>query len=58
MKINKIKKSLPGVKKMNKATIKTFFEIMNNRNLDKLSSMLTDNVEFYFPKTQLLIGKE
>ncbi|MFC1856670.1 nuclear transport factor 2 family protein [Thermodesulfobacteriota bacterium] len=39
-------------------TINTFFEVMNSRNLKKMAELLDDDCEFYFPKTQPLIGKE
>jgi ketosteroid isomerase-like protein len=34
-----------------------FFEMVNSRNLDELGVYLADNAEFYFPKTQPLLGK-
>ncbi len=34
-----------------------FFRLVNDRDLDKLGNLLTENAEFYFPKTQPLLGK-
>ena len=39
-------------------TIKTFFEVFNSRNLEKMKELLNEDAEFYFPKTQPLIGRE
>ena len=38
--------------------IKTFFEVFNNRDLAKMANLLHADAEFFFPKTQPLIGKE
>ena len=35
-----------------------FFEWVNQRDLDKMGNLLSSDAEFYFPKTQPLIGKE
>lgn len=35
-----------------------FFELVNARDLKRLGDLLTDSVEFYFPKTRPLIGRE
>ena len=37
--------------------VSLFFEMVNTRNLDELGSHLAENAEFYFPKTQPLVGK-
>ena len=37
--------------------IKKFFEVFNQRNLDKMDDLFNTDAEFYFPKTQPLIGK-
>ena len=37
--------------------IKDFFEVFNQRNLDKMDDLFNPDAEFYFPKTQPLIGK-
>ena len=34
-----------------------FFEVFNNRDLEKMGRLLTSNAELYFPKTQPLLGK-
>jgi ketosteroid isomerase-like protein len=34
-----------------------FFEMVKSRNLGELGSHLADNAEFYFPKTQPLLGR-
>jgi ketosteroid isomerase-like protein len=39
-------------------TVARFFELLNERNLEQLGESLAENAEFYFPKTQPLIGKE
>jgi ketosteroid isomerase-like protein len=36
---------------------KHFFEIVNRRDLDALGDGLTEDAEFYFPKTQPLRGR-
>jgi len=38
--------------------ISTFFEVFNNRDLDAMGNLLDSSAQFYFPKTQPLIGKE
>ena len=43
---------------MEKTTVQSFFDLVNERNLDKLESLLSNNAEFLFPKTQPLIGKK
>jgi ketosteroid isomerase-like protein len=43
---------------MEKTTVQSFFDLVNERNLDKLESLLSHNAEFFFPKTQPLIGKK
>jgi ketosteroid isomerase-like protein len=40
------------------SSITHFFDVFNNRDLDKLGDLLTENAEFYFPKTQPLLGKK
>ena len=37
--------------------IREFFEVFNQRNLDKMEYLFSSDAEFYFPKTQPLIGK-
>ncbi len=37
--------------------IRKFFEVFNQRDLDKMEELLSPEAEFYFPKTQPLIGK-
>ena len=39
-------------------TIHTFFEVMNSRNLTKMAELLDNDCQFYFPKTQPLVGKD
>ena len=34
-----------------------FFEAVNRRDLEQLGNLLTENAEFYFPKTQPLLGR-
>ena len=38
--------------------IKAFFDVFNQRNLDKMGDLFNPDAEFYFPKTQPLIGKD
>ena len=38
--------------------IVVFFESLNCRNLEQMGNLLKDDAEFYFPKTQPLLGKE
>ena len=35
-----------------------FFEAVNNRNLNQMGDLLTEEAVFYFPKTQPLLGKD
>jgi ketosteroid isomerase-like protein len=42
----------------NEAIIKEFFEVVNQRDFEKMGNLLNLNAEFYFPRTQPLIGKE
>ena len=37
--------------------VSRFFSLVNDRDLPKLEVLLTDNPEFYFPKTKPLLGK-
>ncbi len=39
-------------------TILKFFEVFNSRNMEKMGDLLHPEAEFYFPKTQPLIGKD
>jgi ketosteroid isomerase-like protein len=39
-------------------SIHEFFDLVNRRDLDKMGNLLSPDAEFYFPKTQPLIGKE
>ena len=39
-------------------TIIKFFEVFNSRDLDLMGELLLPDAEFYFPKTQPLIGKD
>ena len=39
-------------------TILKFFEVFNARDLEAMGQLLTSKTEFYFPKTQPLIGKD
>ena len=34
------------------------FEIINRRDLDRFNDLLTEEAEFYFPKTQPLLGRD
>ena len=38
-------------------TIVKFFEVFNSRDLNLMGDLLLSDAEFYFPKTQPLIGK-
>lgn len=38
--------------------IRAFFETFNQRDLDKMDNLFNPDAEFYFPKSQLLIGKK
>ena len=35
-----------------------FFEVFNDRDSEKMEDLLNSDAEFFFPKTQALIGKE
>ncbi len=35
-----------------------FFDFVNKRDMNKFKDLLTENAEFYFPKTRPLIGKD
>ena len=39
-------------------TITKFFEVFNARDMDQMGELLHEDAEFYFPKTQSLIGKD
>ena len=39
-------------------TLMVFFEALNTRDLVKMGNLLNSHAEFYFPKTQPLIGKD
>ncbi len=39
-------------------SVQNFFDWVNQRDLDKMGDLLDPDAEFYFPKTQPLIGKE
>jgi ketosteroid isomerase-like protein len=39
-------------------SVDQFFEIVNRRELSKLGKLLSESAEFYFPKTQPLLGRE
>jgi len=39
-------------------TVIQFFHIVNERDLEKLGDLLDEEAEFYFPKTQPLLGKQ
>ncbi len=41
-----------------KQLFKTFFDVFNQRNTQKLAALLKPEAEFYFPKTQPLIGRD
>jgi ketosteroid isomerase-like protein len=41
-----------------KQTLVDFFQAVNRRDLDRLGHLLTEQAEFYFPKTQPLLGKD
>jgi uncharacterized protein (TIGR02246 family) len=38
--------------------VQTFFEVFNNRDTEKMGNLLTADAEFFFPKTQPLIGRK
>ena len=37
--------------------VRDFFDIFNQRDLDKIEDLFSPDAEFYFPKTQPLIGR-
>jgi len=37
--------------------ITQFFELINMREMDRFGDLLTEDAQFYFPKTQPLIGR-
>ncbi len=39
-------------------TILQFFEVFNSHDVEGMGQLLTSEAQFYFPKTQPLIGKE
>ena len=39
-------------------TIFKFFEVFNSRDLEAMGQLFNQDAEFYFPKTQPLIGKD
>lgn len=38
-------------------TLVQFFDFINNRDLEQMENLLTETAEFYFPKTQPLLGR-
>jgi uncharacterized protein (TIGR02246 family) len=38
--------------------VHTFFEVFNNRDTEKMATLLNADAEFFFPKTQPLIGRD
>ena len=38
--------------------VHTFFEVFNNRDTEKMATLLNADAEFFFPKTKPLIGKD
>ena len=38
--------------------IHKFFEMLNHRDTEEMKDLVSSDTEFYFPKTQLLIGKK
>jgi ketosteroid isomerase-like protein len=42
----------------NDKAISRFFELVNERDLEKLEALLTENAAFYFPKTKPMLGKD
>lgn len=38
--------------------VQKFFEVFNNRDTEKMATLLNSNAEFFFPKTRPLIGKD
>ena len=43
---------------LSEATIREFFQAVNQRDLDGMGLRLANDAEFFFPKTQPLIGKD
>ena len=41
----------------NNEVVSCFFDLVNERNLEKLEALLKENSEFYFPKTKPIVGK-
>jgi len=41
-----------------KYAIYEFFYGLNERELERMSDILTDDIEFYFPKTKPMLGKK
>ena len=41
----------------NNEVVSCFFDLVNERNLEKLEALLKENSEFYFPKTKPMVGK-
>jgi ketosteroid isomerase-like protein len=39
-------------------TVTKFFEVFNSRDMNRMKELLNEDAEFYFPKTQPLIGRE
>lgn len=39
-------------------SVQAFFDSVNQRDLNKMGHLLSPDAQFYFPKTQPLIGKE
>jgi ketosteroid isomerase-like protein len=46
-----------GCKMNNDKAISHFFDLINERDLEKLEGLLIENSEFYFPKTKPMMGK-
>ena len=42
----------------NEQIVHTFFEVFNNRDTQKMATLLNPDAEFFFPKTRPLIGKD
>jgi ketosteroid isomerase-like protein len=42
---------------LDKRTLSLFFDFINGRDLDQLSSLLREDATFLFPKTQPLMGR-
>ena len=42
----------------NKETVIEFFQVLNERDLTAADNLLKADTEFYFPKTQPIIGKD